>query len=231
MLVTGFFDWLDLGVETGERSEHRLRDNPSGRLIQSADGHPGSGPLAVLLDEAWRDRVDVDVAFEVLPVRWGVGAPLHRRPLDLIVHLGWGRQVPADALWLELDAYDGREGVDVSGLARSDVIDADEARSIRAAPRVRGAMLDLASQDASTFGAHRAVVMPARASNAFVCNETHALGLLARRRAAAEGREAPLVWFVHVPTAGDAQLETLAVAIRELLSWTVGVTRRSSADG
>ena len=85
--------------------------------------------------------------------------------------------------------------------------------------------------DANLFGALLFAVAAARASNAFVCNETHALGLLARRRAAAEGREAPLVWFVHVPTAGDAQLETLAVAIRELLSWTVGVTRRSSADG
>ena len=231
MLVTGFFDWLDLGVEAGERSEHRLRDNPSGRLIQSADGHPGSGPLAVLLDEGWRDRVDVDVAFEVLPVRWGVSAPLHQRPLDLLVHLGWGRQVPADALWLELDAHDGREGADVSGLARTDRIAAGASGPIRAARHVRRAMQDLASQDAPSFGAYRVVVTPARASNAFICNETHALGLLAGRRAAAEDREAPVVWFVHVPTADDDELEPLAVAIRELLSWIVGVTRRSSVSG
>ena len=134
---------------------------------------------------------------------------------------------PADALWLELDAHDGR-GADVSGLA-VDRIAAGAAD--RSAPRgVRRAILDLASQDAELRCVSRRGDA-ARASNAFVCHETPALGLLARRRAAAEGREAPLVWFVHVPTAGDAQLETLAVAIRELLSWTVGVTRRSSADG
>ena len=102
---------------------------------------------------------------------------------------------------------------------------------IRAAPHVRRAMQDLASQGAPSFGSHRVLVTPARASNAFVCNETHALGLLAGRRAAAEDREAPVVWFVHVPTADDDELEQLAVAIRELLSWIVGVTRRSSVSG
>ena len=143
MLVTGFFDWLDLEANDGQRSERRLRDNPSGRLIESAGGGPGRGPLALLLGEGWRDRVGVDVAFEVLPVRWGVSAPLHQRPLDLLVHLGWGRQVPADALWLELDAHNGREGVDVSGLARTDRIAAGAGGPIRAAPHVRRHRLKL----------------------------------------------------------------------------------------
>ncbi len=209
VLVTGFNDWKDLGDPP---NLWRCRDNPSCRLLVGdaiADA-PGAfdGPLAQALTAS--DRA-IAWSFATLPVTWGVATERTAyADYDVVVHIGLGVYDRDDEVFVEAGGYNLRRGTDAAGSAVQEPILSSEGTVVEAPPEVDR---KVQAVDARVFGSMTARVMPARAENTYLCNETHTLALDAVRRSAAEGGRLKEAYFVHIPQPKDEDWQGLAQGV------------------
>jgi len=210
LLLTGFYDWRDLGAPP---ALDRCRDNPSCRLTRG----PLPPPLAA---EAARRGAVLDVVN--LPVTWGASERLDLSAYDAALHLGLGVYDRHDELWVEEGAWNARRGVDAAGAGRDERIAPAGAEVLPPTPRVAARLAGLGAL--ALPGGFRALPKPARASNAYLCNETHFRALAAAHARGAAPR--PLdVYFVHLPypppdagEVGEGE-RALAAAVGALARW------------
>ena len=224
LLITGFFDWRELGSPP---DLHRLRDNPSGRLL-FGEIDPGGGPsppaggvLAALLDEAWQREVGVEAAFNVLPVAWGVAEGLAYDRHDVVIHMGLGVYDDDDILVVERGAYHRREGLDARERPPADAafalgVGIDE---VIRAPSWLDDGLDMLN--GSRCEGYRLEVKEARFDNVFLCNETHGRALLSLGEGSGGGGLLA-AYFIHLPYPRAGDERALADAVKTLIASLVG---------
>ncbi len=219
LLVTGFFDWREVGSPP---DLSRLDHNPSGRLLRAdpararSGGGERGGALRGLLDEAWQRAQGVEATFEILPVVWDVATNISYDEYDVVVHLGLGVYDHEEVLWLERGAMHRREGLDARGLEPATTTfvsdhDVDE--------RIQGPRwLDegIASLEGARCGGYQVVVRQARRDNIFLCNETHGRSLF-RVRKEADSAGILAAYFIHLPYPRDDDEGGLALGVERLI--------------
>lgn len=226
VLVTGFHDWPSPSDPPGTFDPQQCRVNPSGRLLLGppyAGGAPPTrfdGPLcAILPAEARARRLPLSFRFATLPVTWGIADTLDLSAVDVVVSLGLGvyPPEPATRLLLERGAWNGRLAApDAAGRgAGSGELPtriAPEAGPVLAPSPELAARIE--ALDLAHCAAYEVRVVEARASNAFLCNETHYRLLQAEQGAAGPS----VVAFVHLaaPLRED-DYPALAEAVAELV--------------
>ena len=197
VLVTGFNDWKELGEPP---NVWRCRDNPSCRLLVGAPRQEPptgfEGPLVGALQHA-TDTDAIAWSFSTLPVTWGATSE-HTAygDYDVVVHLGLGVYDRHDEVFVEAGAYNLRQGTDAAGRAVDGPI-VEGAATVFEAPESVAAAVE--AVDGRRFGTIRARAMQARASNAYLCNETHTLALQALEHSQASGGSLEAAYFVHIP--------------------------------
>ena len=237
LLLTGFFDWQDLGSPP-ELS--RSRENPSGRLLMGGgetDGGAaasGRGALAEMLDGAWQREARVEVSVEVLPVVWDVARRLSYDRYDVVIHMGLGVYDHDDVLLLERGAFHRREGLDARGVspATASFVPGLEVDQVIRAPAWLDAGLE--ALDGLVVEGYRVTVKDARADNVFLCNETHARALISLADQA-RGAGPLAAYFIHLPRPRGANERALALGVKSLIGSLVAqvhqrASRRAAQD-
>lgn len=225
--VTGFLDWPATREEAAGFDRWRCQSNPSGLLL-TGERHPGGtppgprhGPLPRLLSaiSRTRDRREVEWHFQLLPVLWGIANEIDADAFDAVVNLGLGVYDANDRLWLERGAFNRRaRQCDAAGVVPmedagpGEVIDSRHGRIIDEPPG-RTASLEALAGILDGTG-YRLDAMEARESNAYVCNETHAI-MLGRLGG---GHRLARADFIHLPRPRDDDgLHSLAQAVARVI--------------
>lgn len=209
VLVTGFNDWKDLGDPP---NVWRCRDNPSCRLVL---GDPETerptdldGPLVRTLTERIPEG-EVQFTFATMPVTWGAFESLDRAEHDVIVNLGLGVYDNTHTLLVERGAYNHRKGKDAAGAPQDAKIDPALGETLQppADSPIPERVAKLADQRIEGYDVK---VAEARATNSYLCNETHFRALKALEASRAGGGELQAVYFVHIPYAENGDFDRLA---------------------
>jgi hypothetical protein len=219
VLVTGFNDWHELGEPA---NLWRCRDNPSCRLLlgEAHEHEPREhvGPLVALLETA---APAVEWRFATMPVTWGVFEAVPS-DVDVIINLGLGVYDRFDALQLEAGAYNLRRGADAAGRDQSGPI-AAQAGELLEAPAGSRIVERLAAVAGLSFAGYEVVVVGARETNSYLCNETHYFALSALALSALSGAQANEgarlreVYFLHIPYAKHGDHQALAEGVAGLV--------------
>ena len=219
-LVTGFYDWRDLGDPP---ELNRCRENPSCRVLagEGAGARGFRGPLATRLRAIAKDEGFTHVDFALLPVTWGSAARLDLTRYHVVIHLGLGVYDTFHQIKVERGAYNLRRGRDAAGLNRDEPIESNSAALLKAPTRVeRGVEQVLKAQLPPPF---RGVLAEAREANAYLCNETHYTSLN-QLNSARRGRLRE-VYFLHIPHAEGGDDGPLSSALESMTR--VLLSRRS----
>ncbi len=211
ILVTGFCDWRELGEEP---DLWRCRDNPSGRLLTggpTTSAAPDfSGPLTRELQHG--DDLEADVA--LLPVIWGAFCGLSISGYDALFHLGLGRQGPG-LLLLENGAINRRERRDAAGeLPKTALI---EEQGPYSRPLNKAASASLHHLADHNIHSYQIQIAQPRASNVYLCNETHYLSLQATARLSRQSGDDIRSYFIHLPAVDEAEHTTLGAALARII--------------
>eukprot|EP00467_Chlorarachnion_reptans_P023776 CAMPEP_0114487646 /NCGR_PEP_ID=MMETSP0109-20121206/888_1 /TAXON_ID=29199 /ORGANISM="Chlorarachnion reptans, Strain CCCM449" /LENGTH=317 /DNA_ID=CAMNT_0001663947 /DNA_START=233 /DNA_END=1186 /DNA_ORIENTATION=+ len=205
ILVTGFYDWKDLGQP---KNILRSRDNPSSRLIvgNACEKTPTikNGVLPKWLRETCPP--DWEFHYHLLPVVWGSSMGLDLTKYNVVFHLGLGVYDGEPKILLEDGAINLRKGEDVISIKGEEIPfplgDPLGPRFLRDAEMTS----NVRSLDGHTIEGFRIKAMKARPENAYLCNETHyrALETLRTCRTMLDESMRKLrgVYFIHIPYAG-----------------------------
>lgn len=171
VLVTGFYDWRDLGTPP---QQTRCRDNPSCRILAKEGVGPRafSGVLAELL-KTWsqNQKTEIQIDFALLPVTWEALGTLPRDRYQVIIHLGLGVYDSFHRILIEDGAYNLRKGKDAVGVLRQEAIEDGKPTILSAPPQVSlGIHRALSAKLPKPFHLAKAT---ARKSNAYLCNSTY----------------------------------------------------------
>eukprot|EP00467_Chlorarachnion_reptans_P002701 CAMPEP_0114534144 /NCGR_PEP_ID=MMETSP0109-20121206/27676_1 /TAXON_ID=29199 /ORGANISM="Chlorarachnion reptans, Strain CCCM449" /LENGTH=311 /DNA_ID=CAMNT_0001717523 /DNA_START=231 /DNA_END=1162 /DNA_ORIENTATION=+ len=212
ILVTGFYDWKDLGQP---KNILRSRDNPSSRLIvgNACEKTPTikNGVLPKWLRETCPP--DWEFHYHLLPVVWGSSMGLDLTKYNVVFHLGLGVYDGEPKILLEDGAINLRKGEDVISIKGEEIPfplgDPLGPRFLRDAEMTS----NVRSLDGHTIEGFRIKAMKARPENAYLCNETHyrALETLRTCRTMLDESMRKLrgVYFIHIPYAGTLAHSTL----------------------
>ena len=215
VLITGFYDWKNLGDPPEVR---RCHDNPSCRILANEGVNPASyqGPLALEL-QAWIQSIpNVQIEFKILPVTWDSINQLNLNQYDQVIHLGLGVYDNFHQIFIEEGAYNLHKGKDATGNTREVIIESSQASILKAPLKVQRKIDHiLKSELPSPF---QLVKMKARADNSYLCNATH-YNSLKHITPTSRLQEA---YFIHIPhrqgNSDQALSEALAKMIKMLIS-------------
>jgi len=203
VLVTGFNDWRDLGPQ---RDVWKCNENPSCRLLtghatDSRQPTSYAGPLVSQLS----GNTNVTWEFKTMPVTWGAAAQMiNYQNYDAVINMGLGVYDTSDAIQLEQNAYNEREGTDAAGTDVSTPvpIDTSNASSTLTADPGSGVNQRISALDQTQVASqYRVRTAQARSDNNFICNETHyyAISELNRSMSSTPPGRLKLVYFIHLP--------------------------------
>ncbi len=227
VLVTGFHDWRDIGSPS---EVWRCRDNPSCRLLIGSQGLAATEPptrhAGPLVERLVRAAPEVEWSFRTLPVTWGVFSSVPREH-DVIINIGLGVYDRFDALQLERGAYNSRTGEDAAGVEVDGPIDAAQGEVLEP-PATSPIAARIDALVGTRIAGYEILGAAARASNSFLCNQTHWFALAAVHAGGPLPRE---VYFLHIPyaepsvaggSASDADFEPLADAVAGVVLGLIG---------
>jgi len=219
VLVTGFHDWKDLGDPP---NIWKCRDNPSCRLIfgKPCNFPPSTRPgvLPAMLKRMCPEQYSFD--FHSIPVVWGASSSLDLSGYDVAIHIGLGVYDTPTTLILEDGAYNQRRGKDAIGASPKGggtVIDS-EGPSILSNERVSESLRSFHGTktggcDIRRYRKFNVKVLSARASNAYLCNETNWRALSTLQQLDSKSSQSPessrlkAAYFIHIPYASSFQKE------------------------
>ena len=216
VLITGFYDWRDLGTPP---EQTRCRDNPSCRILATEGIGPRDflGPLAQSLknwNQSQKTKMQID--FELLPVTWEALGTLPRERYQIVIHLGLGVYDSFHRILIEDGAYNLRKGKDAIGTSRKEEIEPGKPDILQSPPQV-------------TVGIHRAlnaklpkpfhlVKATARKSNAYLCNSTYYEALQNLTQNIKEAHQTKNeAYFLHLPHREEQSDRALSNAVFEVI--------------
>ena len=212
ILVTGFYDWRDLGTPP---QQTRCRDNPSCRILatEGVGERNFSGLLAQQLktwSQSQKPKIQID--FALLPVTWDTLNTLPRKRYQTIIHLGLGVYDSFHRILIEDGAYNWRKGVDAIGVSREEVIQVAAPTVLPPPSQVaKGIAKALNLQLSSPFYLVKAT---ARKDNVYLCNSTYYEALHSIIKQQDTDREA---YFLHLPHREGQSDQALANAVFEVI--------------
>ena len=211
VLITGFYDWKDLGDPP---QLIRCRDNPSCRLLagEGIGARQLNGPLAQRLKRLERDsQRKLSFTFALLPVTWGSVQELPVKEYDVVIHLGLGVYDSFHQIKVEYGAYNHRKGVDAAGQQKDERMTEDDPIIYPPSPKIKkGVKLLL---DAKLPGPFQAILAEAREENVYLCNETY-FSSLSSITSSSKLQEA---YFLHLPHREGDNDQALADAVSALV--------------
>ncbi len=218
VLVTGFNDWRELGDPP---NVWRCRDNPSCRLLlgdpQNDRPSTFAGPLAEQL-RAHDELGEVEWTFATLPVTWEVAKRLPEyAEHDVVVHLGLGVYDRTDVAYVEDGAVNRRRGTDAAGRTLDEAISASVTEDEVRPPEAGVIAQRVQAVDGRRFGPLEVRAMPARDTNAYLCNETHFWALRAVEDSRNHGGRLEQAYFVHIPYPATDDYAGLAEGVAGLV--------------
>jgi pyrrolidone-carboxylate peptidase len=212
VLITGFYDWRELGVPPQTR---RCKDNPSCRVLagEGIGERDFKGGLSVKLQSLFQHNPSIKISFQLLPVTWESLGSLERTRYDTFIHLGLGVYDSFHKILIEDGAFNYYSGIDAKGHSLDRMIYIDRAEILQASPNIqKGIERALQTKLPEPFTIVRA---KARRDNTYLCNATHyeALEFIS----SAKREQTVEAYFIHIPHSEGGSDEALALALLEVI--------------